>query len=50
MPHDLDSLHETLFRLPQSGVRQDIEQARAGAERGGTVSGDERRAEFDLDG
>ncbi len=47
---DLDSLHETLFWLSQPGVRRDIEDARAEAERGATTSGDELRAEFGLDG
>ena len=46
---DLDSLHETLFWLSQSGVSRDIEAARGEAERGETVSGDELRAEFRLD-
>jgi prevent-host-death family protein len=47
---DLDSLHETLFWLSQPGVREDIAAARAEAERGGTTSGDELRAEFGLGG
>jgi prevent-host-death family protein len=45
---DLDSLHETLFWLSQPAVRQDLEDARAEAERGETTSGDELRAEFGL--
>jgi antitoxin YefM len=47
---DLDSLHETLFWLSQPGVREDVEEARAEDERGGTTSGEELRAAFGLDG
>ena len=50
MAEDLDSLHETLFWLSQPGVREDVAEARAEAERGGTASGEELRAAFGLDG
>jgi antitoxin YefM len=46
----LDSLHETLFWLSQPGVRRDVDEARAEAERGETISGEDLRAEFGLDG
>ena len=45
---DLDSLHETIFWLSQPEVRRDIDAARAEAEEGLTVSGDELRAEYGL--
>jgi len=45
---DLDSLHETLFWLSQPDIREDVEVARAEAERGETTSGDDLRAAFPL--
>ena len=47
---DLDSLHETLFWLSESGVREDVAAARAEVERGETSSGAELRTGFGLGG
>jgi antitoxin YefM len=46
---DLESLHETLFWLSQSGVREDIAAARRDVAAGETTSAAQLRAQFRLD-
>lgn len=45
---DLDSLHETLFWLSQSGIRGDIAEARQAAQEEQTVSAADVRSRFGL--
>ncbi|MBA3294289.1 MAG: type II toxin-antitoxin system Phd/YefM family antitoxin [Geodermatophilaceae bacterium] len=45
---DLESLHETLYWLTQSGLRESVAAAERENEAGETISGDDLRAEFGL--
>ena len=45
---DLDSLHETLFWLSQSGIREDLTTAAEDEDREQTVTSDELKAELGL--
>lgn len=45
---DLDSLHETLFWLSQSGIREDLTTATEDDDQGRTVTSDELKADLGL--
>ncbi|MEJ7772480.1 MAG: type II toxin-antitoxin system Phd/YefM family antitoxin [Geodermatophilaceae bacterium] len=45
---DLESLHETLYWLTQSGLRESVAAAEREHEAGETISADDLRAEFGL--
>lgn len=45
---DLDSLHETLFWLSQSGIREDLTEAQHAVDQGTAVSADDVRARYGL--
>lgn len=47
---DLDSLHETIFRLFRPGVREDVAQARRELTEGRAVTAADLRAEHGLPG
>jgi antitoxin YefM len=45
---DLESLQETIFWLSQPGVLDDVRDAATDLESGGTLSGDDLRAQYGL--
>lgn len=45
---DLESLHETLYWLSRSGIREDIAEARSAREDGDTASSDQLREQLGL--
>lgn len=45
---DLESLQETIYWLSQTGIREDLKQARRDHDEGRTISGEDLRAQYGL--